>query len=118
MKQFKYEFFAGIVFLVLFFIIETFSRNEFLLTALVLLFGILFMLFPSDKKVKITLWSIGVIFGTVIEVVMGFWGRSQFWSYGSLFGVPLWLPFIWGFGFEAIYILGKWIDKEKIVARK
>lgn len=109
MKKFNNEFITGVVFLILFFIIETFSKNEPLLTGLVVVFGVLFAFFPNEKKVKIWLFIIGLFLGTLIEVVMGFWGRSQYWSYGSLFGVPLWLPFIWGFGFEIIYILGNYI---------
>ena len=111
MNQFKKEFLIGIAFIILFFSIETFSKSELILTILVIFFGIIFALLPSQRSVKIKLLIIGIFLGTLIEVVMGFWGRSQFWSYGSLFGVPFWLPFIWGFGFEVIYMVGKFIEK-------
>ncbi len=113
-KFVKSEYFWEIVFLVIFFLIETFTKNEVLLTFFAICFGLYFFVLPKDRKIKIWLWVIGCLLGFTIEVLMGFWGRSQFWTYGSLFGVPLWLPFAWGLGFEAIYMLGKFIgDAQK-----
>jgi xanthine/uracil permease len=112
-KIFKNEYFIELGLLLIFFIFETYTQNEYLLSSLVVLFGISFWVFPRDRKVKIWLWVIGMMLGFIIEVFMGFVSRSQYWNYGSFFGVPLWLPFVWGLGFESIYLLGKFI-KQKI----
>lgn len=112
-KFFKNEYLVELGLLLIFFIFETLTQNEYLLSVLVVLFGISFWIFPRDRKVKIWLWIIGIILGFTIEVFMGFVSRSQYWNYGSFFGVPLWLPFVWGLGFESIYLLGKFI-KSKI----
>ncbi len=110
-KFLKSEYVWETVFLVIFFLIETFTKNEVLLTVFAVFFGIYFFILPKERKTKFKLWIIGCVLGFTIEIVMGFWGRSQFWTYGSLFGVPLWLPFVWGLGFEAIYMLGKYINE-------
>lgn len=112
-KFLKNEYFIELGLLLIFFIFETLTQNEYLLSVLVVLFGISFWIFPRDRKVKIWLWVIGMALGFAIEVFMGFVSRSQYWNYGSFFGVPLWLPFVWGLGFESIYLLGKFI-KSKI----
>jgi xanthine/uracil permease len=112
-KIFKNEYFIELGLLLIFFIFETYTQNEYLLSSLVVLFGISFWVFPRDRKVKIWLWVIGMMLGFIIEVFMGFVSRSQYWNYGSFFGVPLWLPFVWGLGFESIYLLGQFI-KQKI----
>ncbi len=112
-RYFKYEYFIEFSLLLIFFVFETFTQNEYLLTIIVILFSFLFWVFPYDRKVKIWLWIIGLLLGFTIEVFMGFVSRSQYWNYGSFFGVPLWLPFVWGLGFESIYQLGNYI-KSKI----
>ncbi len=109
MNKLKSEYLFEFLFVLVFFILETFFRNELLLTFAVLVFGLVIAFLPQERKVKIWLWVIGTLVGFTIEVLMGFVSRSQFWNYGSLFGVPLWLPFIWGLGFEAIYLLGRFI---------
>lgn len=109
-KKYKFnEYYLHILFLLLFFIVETVSKNEILLTIFVFIFSLVFTFFPKERKVKFWLWIIGTFLGFVIEVGMGLVTRSQFWSYGSFYGVPLWLPFIWGYGFISIYLLGKFI---------
>lgn len=112
-KIFKNEYIIELGLLLVFFIFETLTQNEFILTILVILFGLSFWVFPRERKVKIWLWVVGMILGFTIEVFMGFVSRSQFWNYGSFFGVPLWLPFVWGLGFESIYLLGRFL-KSKI----
>lgn len=109
MKKIKSEYLLEFLFVILFFVLETLFRNELLLTIVVILFGILIAYLPHERKTKIWLWIIGIIVGFTIEVLMGFVSRSQYWNYGSLFGVPLWLPFVWGLGFETIYLLGRYI---------
>lgn len=109
----KNEYFLELGLLLIFFIFESLTQNEYLLFVIVLLFGLLFWIFPRDRKVKIWLWIFGTVLGFTIEIFMGFVSRSQYWNYGSFFGVPLWLPFVWGLGFESIYQLGNYI-KSKI----
>ena len=52
------------------------------------------------------LFVIGLLFGIFIEVGLRYFGYQQKWKDASFFGVPYWLPIIWGFGFIIITRLG------------
>jgi hypothetical protein len=81
-----------------------FARNEAVTTAAAIVFslGILYRREPGE----LTLFALGVSLGLVIEVGLGMIFRMQHWDNASLWGVPVWLPIIWGFGFVAIRRIG------------
>ena len=62
-KFLKNEYFIELGLLLIFFIFETLTQNELLLSILVVLFGLSFWVFPRDRKVKIWLWVIGMALG-------------------------------------------------------
>ena len=58
---------------------------------------------------------VGLGFGILIEVGFRVFGYQQVWVNASFFGVPCWLPIVWGFGFVIITRLGIFILKIKQV---
>jgi hypothetical protein len=87
-----------------FFIVEVLWHNEIALTAVAILTSAL--LFMEYESGEVHLYAFGVALGLVIEVGLGQIARLQHWENASLFGIPYWLPLIWGFGFVAIRRIG------------
>lgn len=89
---------------VVFFIFQVMLKDEIFLTFL----SILFSIFLLTRRVRgeLILFAIGVSLGLIIEVGLGLVSRSQHWENASLFGVPYWLPVIWGYGFVAMRRIG------------
>jgi len=52
------------------------------------------------------LFGVGTVFGLVFELGGDAIYKLQYWSQGSLFGIPAWLPFFWGLGFVFIRRFG------------
>jgi hypothetical protein len=48
----------------------------------------------------------GVVIGTLFEIGGDLLYKMQQWSSGSFFGIPYWLPLLFGFGFVLIYRIG------------
>lgn len=89
---------------ILFFIFQVTVKDEIFLTFLSILFSALLLV----KRVpgELTLFGVGLAMGLVIEVGLGLVSRSQHWENASMFGVPYWLPIIWGYGFVALRRIG------------
>ena len=100
----------------LFLIIESWSdAPELALTAFVIV--ITFIMFAlRDHKNEPLLFLIGLVVGLVIEVGTRFLGYQQVWVHASLFGVPYWLPILWGVGFILITRVGLSVRGVKIRA--
>ena len=64
-------------------------------------------------KGEFALLLAGMIIGLVMELIGDLLFKVQYWAHGSLFGLPFWLPLMWGFGFIAIRRLGNVIVKDK-----
>ena len=75
-------------------LVLTWKHNLLAAAAIVALFGLraLFRRKPGD----LTLYAVGAILGPVTEVLATALG---IWTYArpTLLGIPLWLPFAWGF---------------------
>lgn len=97
--------------LIMVFVILTFTRNE-----IVFAFVIAILLLVNFKikysKNEWELFLIGCLAGFIIEVALGKIYRLQYWQQDSLFGVPLWLPLLWGYGFVFIRRIGNLIVKD------
>lgn len=55
---------------------------------------------------------LGIVVGFIVEVVTFSVYRLQHWDNASLFGVPYWLPIIWGYGFLIIRRVGNMMVRE------
>lgn len=95
-----------------FFVIQVFlkpSEKMLAVLSLALSFG-MFVIFPGI--VSFVMFVFGMVLGTFIEVFLGLIARQQHWDGGaSLFGCPLWLPFIWGSAFIFIASLGMYMQQ-------
>ena len=65
--------------------------------------------FVSYHHNEVILFFVGLLFGIFIEVGLRMLGYQQKWKDASFFGVPYWLPLMWGFGFVIITRLGSFI---------
>ena len=98
----------GSLFLVLF--IFLFTTHE-----LYVLFGVLVLIVltflirydANEWKVLLTGICLGILFEIAGDAVY----KVQFWENGSFFGIPLWLPFMWGYGFICIRRIGNILVK-------
>lgn len=98
--------FAGFI---LFFVFQAKGKiNELVLTfAITILAAITFII--SYHSNEWLLFLVGLGFGIIVEVGLRYFGYQQVWERASFFGVPYWLPIIWGFGFVIITRLGGFI---------
>jgi len=64
------------------------------------------MFFVREHPYEPFLFIIGLTTGCTIEIGMRVLGYQQVWTSASLFGVPYWLPIVWGVGFVLITRLG------------
>ena len=102
----------GISFILFFVILVLTGGNELILTLTIIL--ILLINFKIKYyKGEWTLFLIGLIFGFLIEVGLGFVYRLQLWRDTTFFGVPVWLPIVWGYGFVIIRRIGNLIVNKK-----
>ncbi len=91
---------------VLFFVVQALGKTServLSFTALILS-GLIFMLRYNQGEA--TLFSIGILFGLIIEIGLRRLGSQQTWHRASFFGIPYWLPIAWGIGFVIITRLG------------
>ena len=92
--------------LFLFFVVQVGINKEVPLALTVVAIAV-FALYQSNNILgEVSLFVIGLLFGLIIEVGLGLVLRTQHWDKASLFGVPYWLPLIWGYGFVIIHRLG------------
>jgi hypothetical protein len=89
---------------IIFFIAQVFILVELPLTILSIAFSLL--LLTKREKGEVMLYFVGFATGLIIEVGLGLIARTQYWEYASFFGVPYWLPFIWGYGFVIMRRVG------------
>ncbi len=100
-----------LILFVSFFAIQVFLKpSEIVLTLLALLLTIIIFSIKSYKH-EFRVFMLGLLLGFFVEVVLGLFARQQHWDNASLFGVPIWLPIIWGIGFVVITRVGSKIEK-------
>ncbi len=97
--------------LIIVFIILTFTRNELIFTLVIAVLLLVNFKIKYNKN-EWGLFLIGCLVGFIIEVALGKIYRMQYWQQDSLFGVPVWLPLLWGYGFVFIRRIGNLIVKD------
>src|SRR6056297_2282235 len=86
---------------ILFMICLWFINNEFAIF-FILLFFIGFSFWLKYEKKEIYLFLVGTLLGIILELGGDYFNQMQYWDSGSFFGIPIWLPILWGFG--AVYL--------------
>jgi membrane-bound metal-dependent hydrolase YbcI (DUF457 family) len=56
---------------------------------------------------------IGIVLSLFFEIGGDLIYKAQFWENASFFGIPLWLPLLWGYGFIIIRRVGNFIIIQK-----
>lgn len=56
---------------------------------------------------------LGIVLGTILELGGDVFNKVQYWEQGNFFGIPLWLPLMWGIGFIYIRRIGNIIIIKK-----
>lgn len=92
--------------------LNNFVTDEFLFTGILIVFIFLSFKIEYHKREWI-LFVVGIFFGVLIEVVTASFGRLQHWEHASLFGIPLWLPIVWGYAFIYMRRIGDIVIGEK-----
>ena len=78
-----------------------FIKNDYTLTFIYFCFAFVYILI-SPSKLNILVYLVGLIAMTIFETVFLYMGVEEFTSQ-TLFGImPLWLPFLWAYGFLVI----------------
>jgi hypothetical protein len=100
------DFLIPICILILFFVIQAQGLvGELGLTVLTII-AIAITWILLYRKGEFLLLFLGVLIGSIVEIGLRYFGFQQVWNNASLFGVPYWLPIVWGFGFVVITRLG------------
>jgi hypothetical protein len=99
------------ILLMLFFVTLAMFESEIISSIILLLFIIITFTIKHNHR-EWLLVLIGIILGIVFEVGGDLIYKLQYWNSGMLFGLPLWLPLLWGFGFLIIHRVGAIIVKK------
>ncbi len=92
--------------LLIFFIVQVTINREIPLTLIAIAMTVFVLSRSNNIEGETFLFIIGLLLGLVIEVALGLILRTQHWEKASFFGVPYWLPIIWGYGFVMIHRVG------------
>lgn len=79
--------------------------KEWQLTLFIVTVSLIIFLLSYNQN-EVILFLVGIFFGVIIEIGLRYFGYQQVWKDASLFGVPVWLPLVWGIGFVIITRLG------------
>jgi 4-hydroxybenzoate polyprenyltransferase len=100
------------VLLLLFFAITFIINNEIAVTIILILFLIIAFKFRYNKG-EWRVFVLGLIIGIVLELGGYYFHRLQYWTVDGFFGIPLWLPVVWGIGFVFIRRIGNLLVDKK-----
>jgi hypothetical protein len=97
----------------LFFVSLGIFKSEFvstiiLITCIVITFSI------KNYENEWLLLVVGIIVGALFEIGGDWVYKLQYWEMNSFFGLPYWLPLLWGLGFIVIHRIGSMI----VIAKK
>ena len=105
------EFGVPIIASLLFLVFQSSRRfSELALTAFVIAVTLLIFVMKDHKNERY-LFITGILVGSFIEIGFRILGYQQTWADASLFGIPYWLPIVWGIGFVLITRYGMHLRK-------
>lgn len=92
--------------------VALFYRHPIRLVGILVVIGICIWMVEGKKKEDVLLYALSGIFGVIAEVIAITTGT---WQYAApyMFGVPIWLPFLWGIAglyMKRLYITAKLIS--------
>lgn len=95
---------ATVILWILFFVAQVLILKELPLTILATLLCVI--LLTRREPGEIHLFGFGILISLIIELGLGLVARSQHWDHASLFGIPYWLPLMWGYAFVVMRRVG------------
>ena len=98
------------MFLIIFPIIFLFTQSEIIVSIFILTMAFIAYKIKYNKN-EIKLFIIGIILGIIMEIGGDLIFKMQYWENASFFGIPLWLPILWGYAFVFIIRIGNHIIK-------
>ena len=103
---------TNILFFVLPVLILGLFRSEWVTSLAILIFMAINFIWYEYEQNEWKVFLFGVIIGIVAEVGGDLIYKLQYWEQGSFFGIPFWLPLLWGYGFVFIRRLGNSVVKQ------
>lgn len=100
--------FRDIISLILFPVIFLLTQNELVVTIFIIALLITAFKIHYNKN-EIKLFLIGIILGIIMEIGGDLIFKMQYWENASFFGIPIWLPILWGYAFVFIRRIGNHI---------
>lgn len=85
------------------------QKEMFVSLGVVLLIGMTLLIHYEKNEWKVII--LGIIIGLAFEIGGDLIYKAQYWKNGSFFGIPYWLPIMWGYGFLLIRRIGNKIIK-------
>jgi hypothetical protein len=85
-------------------------EQEIYITLLIVILIILTFLVEYHKK-EFLLFFIGAFLGAVVEIGGNYLYKFQYSLSGSFFGIPLWMPLLWGYAFVFMRRIGNIVVK-------
>lgn len=82
-----------------------FWRNSILLSLIYSTLALGLIYFHKDKT-ELFIFIYGILIGAIVEVIGTQISRYQSFSTHEFFGIPLWVPIVWGYGFVAMKRVG------------
>ena len=89
-----------------------FTHNEWIISGIVVLV-IIATFWLEYHKNEIWWLLIGIGVGVILEIGGDLIWKLQYWSEGSIMGLPLWLFLWWGYAFVLIRRAGNFVVKEE-----
>lgn len=88
------------------------TQNEWLVTlGIVVLICLSFAIKYTKNEWKVVV--LGAVLGFLFEMAGDYIYQAQYWENASLFGIPVWLPLMWGYGFIFIRRIGNILVKKR-----
>lgn len=100
------------LFFLFFALVVTFLIKQEHLISLALILFLLISLKLSKEKSEWRIFVLGSAIGFLMELMGIYFYKLQYWNEASLFGMPLWLPILWGIGFIYIRRIGNLVIKK------
>jgi hypothetical protein len=86
-------------------------KNEMLITLVFVVLLVLTFLIKYEKgEWKILLF--GILLGIFLELAGDVVFKLQFWENASFFGIPFWLPLMWGYEVVFVRRISVWLLKK------
>jgi hypothetical protein len=92
-------------------ILTSLIRNE-IVSAVIYWISFIIFLKLDYKKGEFYLFLIGLFLGIIMEIGGNLINQMQYWSSGMFFGIPIWLPILWGYAFVFMRRIGKLVVKD------